>query len=780
MNPISPEAAARLLPALEAKTSRIPGFYRLSVEQRLLYLARSFGLAEQEVEALRRGRTLRIQDAVNMVENVIGVLGMPVGLGLNFLVDGQDLLVPMAIEEASIVAAASKAALMVRKGGGFETWVSAPIMIGQIQIDKVSNAESVAQLLEDHRDEIMAAANRANQRMVDRGGGVTDMIVRRLPAEPGVVGETGIAPGRGVADADLLVHLHVNVCEAMGANTVNRACEAAGTAIERITGGKVLLRIVSNYADQCLARADFSLPVEHLTLANLSGEEVAERIVSADRIARIDPYRAATHNKGIFNGICAAALALGQDWRAIEAGGHAFASREGHYSGLTRYEHRDGRLCGTLELPMQVGWVGGAVNAHPGVRLLRKISGVRGSRQLAGMLASVGLGQNLAALYALCTEGIQKGHIALHARSVALSVGVPPEQVDRVAQEMLRRGEVKVAVAEEVFQSMSRGAHGPDGKRAFPVVAYAPGKVVLFGEHAVVYEHPGISTTVEPGLTVTITHDPDGPRILNPQVPHVFPAPDSDYDIQLLSKAADRALQMFGLEKEPIAIGIESDLVPGVGLGSSAAFSVALCTALRRYQNIPTTTRWDNGRFEEVQRLEEVFHGNPSGMDAGTILSDCVLWFRKGPPREFLPLRLRAPFTGIFCCVESAPRTKEMVSGVRRRRDGNPGYYDGLLNDIGNVTVDAGIALGTGDAQSVGKLMLRNHELLAKLGVSTSGLDQAVERLVRMGALGAKLTGGGGGGAVIALVRPDRRDAFINELSDVFPVVFPFTLGGIS
>ncbi len=768
MKPLSPDAAARLLSAREAKTSRIPGFYRLSVEQRLHYLARSFGLSEQEIESLRRGRTLRIHDAVNMVENVIGVLGMPIGLGLNFLVDGMDLLVPMAIEEASIVAAASKAALMVRHGGGFRTRVSDPIMIGQIQLDRADDPEQTAGRLEAHRDEIIAAANRANPRMVARGGGVTSLEIRRLDGED------------GTPDAELLVHLFVHVCEAMGANTVNRACEAAGQVIERITDGKVLLRIVSNYADQCLARAEFSLPVEHLTIEQLTGAEVAERIVRADRLARKDPYRAATHNKGIFNGICAAALALGQDWRAIEAGGHAYAARQGSYAGLTRYEHRDGCLHGLLELPMQVGWVGGAVNTHPGVRLLRKISGVRDSRQLAGMLASVGLGQNLAALYALCTEGIQKGHMALHARSVALSVGVPPEQVDRVAQEMLRRGEVKVAVAEELFQAMDRGAHAHGAKRAFPVVAYAPGKVVLFGEHAVVYEYPGISTTVEPGLTVTITPDPDGPRVLNPQVPRIFPAPNSDHDIRLLSKAADRALQMFGLEKEPIAIGIESDLVPGVGLGSSAAFSVALCTALRRYQNIPTTTRWDNGRFDEVQKLEEIFHGTPSGMDAGTILSDCVLWFRKGPPREFLPLRLRTPFTGVFCCVESALRTKEMVAGLARRRERQPELYDGLLAQIGNLTVDAGIALGTGDGPSAGRLMLRNHELLVKLGVSTAGLDQAVERLVRKGVLGAKLTGGGGGGAVIALVRPDQRDALVSELSEVFPVVFPFTLGGIS
>ncbi len=765
------ESMEKTISGMETNSSRIPGFYRLSVEQRLAFLARRFGLSEEQVDALRSGGTLRIENAVNMVENVVGVLGMPLGLGLNFLVDGCDLFVPMAIEEASIVAAASKAALLVRGGGGFFTRVNEPIMIGQIQVENLEDPVAAANELMEKKHEVITEANSVNPRMVIRGGGAFDLETRIVDC-----GEEN--DGLGNVGKVLVVHLLINVCEAMGANAVNYACEAAGPMIEKITGGRALLQIVSNYADRCLARAEFTLPVEHLAMEGLDGAEVARRLVMADRLARTDPYRAATHNKGIFNGICATAIALGQDWRAIEAGGHAYAARDGLYRGLTSYRIKDGYLHAELELPFQVGWVGGAVNSHPGVKLLRTISGIRNSTQLAGLMAAVGLGQNLAALLALCTAGIQRGHMALHARSVAVSVGVPPENVEAVTKEMIRRNEVKVAVAEEIYRNMREKSKPGNEERDLPVESFAPGKVVLFGEHAVVYNNsPGISAAISSGLTVTISKDPDGPRFLNPQFKQVFPVPESDKDIRLLSKASDLALEMYGLDKEGIAIDIKSDLVPGMGLGSSAAFSVALCTALRRFKGLDHTRRWDNGLFKEVQKLEEIFHGSPSGMDAATILSDGVLWFRKGPPRELLPLRLSRPLTGIVCLVEPAVRTIDMVERVRRRREKNPETMNCILSDIGNLTVDAGIALGTGDVTEAGRLMFRNHELLAKLGVSTPALDRAVKDLLDAGVLGAKLTGGGGGGAVVALVKASDQMRLVDELSGEFPLVLPFALG---
>ncbi|MCP4631738.1 MAG: hydroxymethylglutaryl-CoA reductase, degradative, partial [candidate division Zixibacteria bacterium] len=389
----------------ETRTSRIPGFYRLPVEQRLAYLARGFNLTEEQITELRNGNALRVDHAVNMVENAVGVLGIPLGLGLNFLVDGNEYLVPMAIEEASIIAAASKSALTIRKGGGFHTEVSEPVMIGQVQVLCIKDIEAAIANLNEHKKEIIEQANLVNPRMVKRGGGVFDI-------------ETRVLDTNDQERKMLIVHLLFDVREAMGANAVNYACEAVGPIIELVTGGKVNLRILSNLADHRVCTAEFSLPFEYLTTKEYSGEEVAKRLIEANEMATIDPYRAATHNKGIFNGICAAALALGQDWRAIEAGGHAYAARDGQYRALTNYNIDSGSLKAKIELPLQVGWIGGAVNTHPGIKVLRMISGVRNSRDLSSLLAAVGLGQNFAAILALATVGIQKGHMALHARSV--------------------------------------------------------------------------------------------------------------------------------------------------------------------------------------------------------------------------------------------------------------------------------------------------------------------------------------------------------------------------
>lgn len=745
-------------------TSRIPGFYRLPVERRLAYLARTFGLTDSQIGELREGRALRIEHAVNMVENAIGVHGVPLGLALNFLVDGEEYLVPMAIEEASIIAAASKAALMIRGGGGFSTEVDEPLMIGQVQVLDLEDPDSAARLVLDRKDEIIEQANLANPRMVQRGGGVRDL-------------ETRIVEGGEGVEQMLVIHLLIDVREAMGANMINYACEAAGPVVEKITGGRVNLRILSNLSDRRLARAYFSLPFEQLETAQMDGETVAKRMVEAGVFAVQDPYRATTHNKGIFNGIGAAAVALGQDWRAIEAGGHAYAARDGQYRSLTRYWIEDEALHGSIELPMQVGSVGGALNSHPGVRVLREISGTQTARDIAGLFAAVGLAQNFAACLALSTVGIQKGHMALHARSVAISVGVPPEQVEEVAGEMIARGEVKVAVAEEIFRTMKQNQEREREKAGeLMSEALAPGKVILFGEHATVYNFPGITAAIDIGMTVQVKHDPDGPRLLSPNFKQVFSVPESDQDIRLFSKALDQALEMYDLQREPIAVQIESQLVPGMGLGSSAAFSTALITALRRYKDGVSTPSMAGDLFEHVQKLESIFHGTPSGMDAATVISDGVLWFRKGPPREIVPIHLSEPMAGIVAIVEPGARTIDMVRRVQASRDLNRKRVDSLLAEIGEITSDAAIALGTGNGPEVGRLLFRNHQLLARLGISTPALDEAVEYLLDLGVLGAKLTGSGGGGAVIALVRPEEQSEMVRSLREVFAQVYPFTV----
>lgn len=745
-------------------SSRIPGFYRLPVERRLAYLARNFGFTDNQISQLREGKALRIEHAVNMVENAIGVHGMPLGLALNFLVDNREFLVPMAIEEASIIAAASKAALMIRQDGGFTTRVDDPLMIGQIQVLDLEDPEKASKLVYEAKTEIIKQANLANPRMVVRGGGVRDL-------------ETRIIDGGEAVGKMLVVHLLIDVQEAMGANMINYACEAVGPVIEEITGGRVNLRILSNLADRRLARASFKIGFEQLATTEMSGELVARRMVEAGRFAWADPYRATTHNKGIFNGIGAAALAIGQDWRAIEAGGHAYASRDGQYRSLTDYWIEGETLCGSIELPMQVGSVGGALNSHPGVRILRRITGARNAREIAGLFAAVGLAQNFAACLALTTVGIQKGHMALHARSVAISVGVPPEKVEEVASEMIRRGDVKVTVAEEIFRTMKQEQQR-SRERTGEVLAeaYAPGKVILFGEHATVYNFPGITAAIDIGMTVQIKRDPDGPRFLSPKFKQAFNIPESDQDIRLFSKAVDEALEIYDLQREPIGVQIESELVPGMGLGSSAAFSTALCIALRRMKDGSHTPSMAGDLFEHVQRLEKIFHGAPSGMDAATVISDGVLWFRKGPPREIVPIHLNQPMAGIVAIVEPGARTIDMVRRVQASRDLNPKRVNAILSDIGELTSDAAIALGTGDSVEVGRLMFRNHQLLSRLGISTPALDESVEYLLDLGVLGAKLTGSGGGGAVIALVKPEEQASLLKKLEEAFALVYPFTV----
>ena len=745
-------------------TSRIPGFYRLSVEQRLAYLSRSFNLTEKEIADLRNGDALRIEHAVNLVENAVGVFGVPLGLGLNFFVDGREHIIPMAIEESSIIASASRAALVIRSGGGFHTKVDDAIMIGQVQVLQLDDPEKSAEMIKAKKQDVIDEANKAHPRMVNRGGGVLDI-------------ETRIIDGGNDIGAMLIVHLICDVKEAMGANTVNAACESVAPIIEKITGGRTNLKILSNLADKRMARAWFNLPVEQLATKKLTGDQVAGYIVEANTMALVDPYRAATHNKGIFNGICSAALALGQDWRAIEAGGHAYAARDGQYRGLTKYSIKDNKLEGYIELPLQVGWVGGAINSHPGISALQKISGIENSRQLAGILAAVGLGQNFAALNAMCTEGIQRGHMALHARSVALSVGVPTDEVEKVVEEMIQRGQVKVAAAEEIYHEMQDLPKPELPKEVLPIEAFALGKVVLFGEHATVYGYPGITSILDLGLKVKISRDPDGPRFLKPHYKQVFTVSSTDLDFQRFSKAVELALAKHGLQNEPIAIEVHSDLVPGMGLGSSATFSVALCRALSKYKGEEPPNNFDIDLFEKVQELESIFHGHPSGMDAATVLSECVIWFRKGPPREILPIRMSHPMTGLVCLVEPGASTLELVRKVKTRRQKTPKYIDNILKDIGSLTVDAGIALGMGDTVEAGRLMFRNHELLARLGVSTPALDKAVELLLDYGVLGAKLTGSGGGGAVVALIDPYKQYDLIEMLSKEFAMVFPFTLG---
>ena len=427
-----------LRPAV-TKSSRIPGFHRLDHAERLARLAEATGVPEGELEALAGPGALGGAGAEHMIENAIGTFEVPLGVATNFRINGRDLLVPMAIEEPSVVAAASNGAKAARLGGGFVAWARARLMIGQIQVvDLESAAVGAAQVLRAER-ELIALGRSLQPRMVERGGGLTKLEARVLPAKNG-------------QREMLVVHLLVDTVDAMGANSVNGLAERMAPEIERLTGGRTHLRILSNLTDECLAGAEVKIPPVAFSLDEAEGRRFMELIVLAQEMAERDPYRAVTHNKGIMNGIDAVVLATGNDWRAIEAGAHAHAAKGGSYQPLSRWhKDEDGMLVGRLELPMPVGLVGGSTKVHPTAQLARRILGVETAKQLAGVIACVGLAQNLSALRALATEGIQRGHMELHARTVARSAGAEGEMVDRIAETLVRLEDVRVERAKELL-----------------------------------------------------------------------------------------------------------------------------------------------------------------------------------------------------------------------------------------------------------------------------------------------------------------------------------------
>jgi hydroxymethylglutaryl-CoA reductase len=419
------------------ETSRIPGFYKLPVMERLKIIAEYASLSSEEVEALSNFGNLGVELADRMIENVIGGITYPFAVAVNFLINGRDYIIPMVIEEPSVVAAASNAARITRSRGGIQAYSTDSLMIGQIQLVNVKDPWSKRALILEHKDELLRIANEQDPVLVSLGGGAKDIEVRVLETLKGLM---------------VIIHLIVDVRDAMGANTVNTMVETLAPYVEELTNGKVYLRIVSNLPDKRIVRARVVVDKKEL-----GGEDVVDRIVSAWAFAAADPYRAATHNKGIMNGIVAVALATAQDHRAIEAGAHAYAARNGRYTTLTTWEkNEDGDLTGVLELPIPVGIVGGAVKTHPIARIALKILKVKTARELGEVMGAVGLVQNLAALRALVTEGIQKGHMKLHARNLAIMAGAKGEMIDRVVEEMIREGKIRFDKAREIVEKLSR------------------------------------------------------------------------------------------------------------------------------------------------------------------------------------------------------------------------------------------------------------------------------------------------------------------------------------
>ena len=432
----------------DAPSSRLPGFYKLRLAERLDKLLEFVRLTPEELYRLKH-EALPLTTADQMIENVIGVFGMPLGVVVNFRMNERDYLIPMAVEESSVVAAASHMAKLVREHGAIRTSSTDPVMIGQIQIVGVADPEECRRKILQAKDRILAIANEHDPVLKEIGGGAKDIEVRILDTVRGPM---------------VIVHLLVDVRDAMGANAVNTMAEALALFLEGLTGGKVLLRIVSNLADRRLARARLEVAPAAFDEHQWKGEEVVEGIVNAYAFALADPYRAATHNKGVMNGIDPLMIATGNDWRAIEAGAHAYAARNGQYQPLTKWERdADGKLVGEIEVPMPVGLIGGVTKVHPSARIALKILGVKSARELAEVAAAVGLVQNLGALRSLVTEGIQKGHMILHARNVAISAGAAGDFVGVVAEQMIRDGRIRFDRARQLLkhalQSAEREVH---------------------------------------------------------------------------------------------------------------------------------------------------------------------------------------------------------------------------------------------------------------------------------------------------------------------------------
>ncbi len=426
-------------------SSRLPGFYEKSLAERAQTVAAWASLTPEQRAALDGSRGLTPEQADHMIENVVGLHALPLGVAVNFLVNGREVLVPMAIEEPSVVAGASFMARLAREGGGFTAHATEPLMIGQMQILDVADPPAARLALLENKQRLLDLANQVDPVLIKFGGGARDLEVR-------VMSHSAIGPF-------LVVHLIYDTRDAMGANAVNTACETLAPTVEQLTGGRVHLRILSNLADRRLARARCVIPVSALEFGPAgrlyTGERVRDGIVEAYAFAAADPYRAATHNKGIMNGVDAVVIATGNDWRAIEAGAHAYAARGGRYTSLSTWgKDKDGNLVGTLEMPMAVGIVGGATRVHPTAQAALRLMGVTSARELAEIIVSVGLAQNLAALRALATEGIQRGHMTLHARQVAIAAGAVGEQIEIVAGKMVAEKMVRIDRAEEILKEI--------------------------------------------------------------------------------------------------------------------------------------------------------------------------------------------------------------------------------------------------------------------------------------------------------------------------------------
>ena len=722
------------------RTSRIPNFFRMSIAERITALHERGLLNEDDVRALAQGEhTLPLRVADKMIENVVGVFGLPLGFALNFLINGRDYVVPLVVEEPSIVAGLSGAARMARLSGGYEASSTDPILIGQVQAVNIDDPQQAMQNLLAHKDEILNLANSLHPKMVARGGGAQDVEVHLHHAPE---------DGRDM----VVLHLLVDTRNAMGANLVNSMCEGIASLVETITGGKVFLRILSNLTDRAISRAQVRIPTKNLEGKGFSGKAVRDGIILANDLATVDPYRAATHNKGIMNGIDAIAIATGNDWRAVEAAAHAYAARSGRYRALTRWYKNDaGDLVGEIEVPMKVGTVGGALETNQSVRINHRLLGSPNAPDLAAIMAAVGLAQNFAALRALSTDGIQQNHMTLHARSVASTAGVPEALFDAVVDSLVESGEIKVWKAKEIARTLSRRHIEPTAAER----SSACGKVILLGEHAVVYGRPALAVPIPLAVEASVRKGGgDGIDLVIPR--WGLEQKIRDAESGGLSGVLFSILQQLGIATEDMTIEVIPHIPRAMGLGGSAANAVAILRALEHTFSLGLTDAKIN---ELAFQCETAAHGTPSGIDNTIATYGIPLRYQRiddEPRFEEITERGEVPLVIGITGKESLTATT--VASVRRAWESHQSRYDGIFDQIGQLTEAAVEALKTGHLNELGELMNLCQGYLNALQLSTPELEELIHIARRHGALGAKLTGGGGGGSMVALC-PDNQQA---------------------
>jgi hydroxymethylglutaryl-CoA reductase len=753
--------------------TRIPQFYKLSVDERLRAVHERGLMNQADFRALASGRhTLDLAAADKMIENVVGVMGMPLGLGMNMLVNGRQYLVPMVVEEPSVVAAVSSACKLVRACGGFKAESTDPILIGQIQIVNLKDIEQAKQALRKRRQEIINLANSFHPNMVARGGGARDieLFVHPLPSS-----------GKPM----LVVHLLVDTRDAMGANLVNGMCEGVAPLIESISGGEVFLRILSNLTDRSVVRASCRIPVAQLAGRGYTGEQARDAIIVATEFAVVDPYRAATHNKGIMNGIDPVAIATGNDWRAIEAGAHAYAARSGRYTSLTTWTADDeGNLCGSIEVPIKVGIVGAPLESNPTVALNLRLLGVQSARELAELMGAVGLAQNFAAIRALATEGIQKGHMTLHARSVVTAAGASREMFDEVLDRVVQSGVIKVWKAQEIIaeikdeQQRETVASSRRRRTEEAQMGVGWGKVVLLGEHAVVYGRHAIAAPVPLAIRALVEDCDDGIHLLIPRWGVEYQLARNPADRRSFERPAGVMLDKLGLSGRGMRIEVFPEIPRSMGLGGSAAMAVAIVRALDKHFRLGLSD-------EEVNQLafesEKIAHGSPSGLDNTLACYGKALVYRPGDPPLMEPLNIGKPIPAVIGMTGYEGLTAKTVGRVREAWKQDQKLYERIFDQIDALVLRGVSAVQDGDLVTLGELMNVCHGMLNALQVSTPELEQLVAIARDAGALGAKLTGGGGGGSIIAVCESDTSpvvDAIRGAGYQAIPVTLGATLNG--